>query len=57
MIDLERLTGNTRHRTSLFGKQVLQVELACQQYSWDGGGSYGPEYTKWRDAKSYEVPK
>jgi hypothetical protein len=47
---MSTLTGRQRHRVSLLGKLVLQVEVevtpACA-YS----GAEGPKYNIWRDAK------
>lgn len=54
-MDQEVLTGKTRFRTGMFGKQILQVETKCRSYDFEGGGSFSPEFIHWRDAKSYEA--
>ena len=48
--DQVALTGNTRYRTNWRGKLILQVEETIQSYDWRGGGSYSPEFLRWRDA-------
>ena len=47
------LTGRTRHRPGLFGKQILQVEEKRQTVRLTGVESEerGGFYTQWRDAK------
>lgn len=48
----ERLTGNVRFRNGLFGRQILQVEICGENFSY---GDWSPTYYAWRDAKSYEA--
>lgn len=49
-----RLTGRTRYRSSLFGKQILQVEEAGNSIcKFDFSTS--PEYSRWRDATSKDL--
>ena len=53
---IEKMTGRRRHRLSRwFGKLVLQVEVMGQSYCSEGGGSFGPVYTCWRDAVAGEA--
>jgi len=49
------LTGRKRYRTTLFGKLVLQVEEQGRSFSYDGGGSYSPIYSRWRDASMTDL--
>jgi hypothetical protein len=44
---MEKATGKTRYRTSLFGKLILQVEVSYYEDMPHGGMSR----LKWRDAK------
>jgi len=46
-----RLTGRTRYRRGWFGRLILQVEETGCLFDPRGGGSYSPDYTRWRDAK------
>lgn len=54
---MAELTGNRRHRKTIFGKMVLQVEER-RYYTRDLNGSgYYDEWDAnvWRDAKWHEV--
>ena len=55
MMCRDRLTGVIRHRTGFGGRQILQVQVEGESYDHNGGGSWSPTYTNWRDAKSYEA--
>jgi hypothetical protein len=44
---MEKATGKTRYRTSLFGKLILQVEISY----YDDMPHGGMDRLKWRDAK------
>jgi hypothetical protein len=50
--DTPQLTGRTRHRQSLFGKMVLQVEERQRRVTLYGPGRerYSGELLRWRDA-------
>jgi hypothetical protein len=49
--DTPQLTGRTRHRQSLLGKMVLQVEERQRRVTLHGRhNSYGGELLRWRDA-------
>ncbi len=55
MRDNIQLTGRIRYRTSFWGKVVVQVEETYNYYSCEGGGSYSPTFSSWRDAKTEDL--
>jgi hypothetical protein len=48
----QQLTGRTRHRSGLFGKMILQVEVEhrCVTLHAPGHETRGASYTRWHDA-------
>ncbi len=48
-------TGATRHRVNWRGQLILEVEYTHRPYCHEGGGSYGPPVTWWRDAVLADV--
>ncbi len=55
MIAHKTLTGNTRYRTNLFGKLILQVEVSQCDYDYQPCGDVSPYYKIWRDAKTTDI--
>lgn len=47
----EKLTGRQRHRSSLFGHMILQVEVRSYRERYDPCGMEAYTVTFWRDAK------
>lgn len=52
MVWEDQLTGRTRHRRSLFGKMILQVELETRSVTLHAPGheTRGTARTTWTDA-------
>ena len=50
-MNFEKLTGKTRHRKSIFGKLILQVEITY----YDDMPHGGIDRTTWRDATVSDI--